>query len=46
VTASAAPGIVFLCIPPVLTAVTGLLFNPILCRGMVKTIVAERRALA
>jgi hypothetical protein len=46
VAASAVPGIVFLLIPPVLTAVTGLLFNPVLCRGMVKTIVAERRDLA
>jgi hypothetical protein len=46
VAASAVPGIVFLCLPPVLTAVTGLLFNPLLCRGMVKMIVAERHDLA
>jgi hypothetical protein len=42
---SVVPGAMFLFIPPVLTAVTGLLFNPLLCRWMVKTIVSERSAL-
>jgi hypothetical protein len=46
VAASAVPGIVFILLPPVFTALTGLLFNPLLCRGMVKTIVAERSVLA
>jgi hypothetical protein len=45
VAVSAVPGIVFVLIPPVLTAVTGLLFNPILFRSMTRAILAERVVL-
>jgi hypothetical protein len=46
VVVSALPGALLYLIPPILTAGTGILFNPILFRGMTRTIVAERRALA
>jgi hypothetical protein len=43
---SAVPGIVLFVIPPILTAVTGLVFNPLLFWAMTRTIIGERQALA
>ncbi len=42
---SAVPGALLLLIPPVLTAATGVLFNPLLFHWMVSKLVAERRVL-
>jgi hypothetical protein len=43
---SAVPGALLVLIPPVLTAVTALVFHPLLCCHMTRTILAERAALS
>jgi hypothetical protein len=43
---SAIPGVVCMGLPPILTAVTALFFHPFLYRGMTRTILEERAALA
>ncbi len=45
VVAAVFPSSLLALIPPVLTAATGLVFNPLLFRGMTRTIVAEREVL-
>jgi hypothetical protein len=46
VIASGVPGIVLVLLPPVITAVTGVLFLPLLVWRTLGTLIAERRALA
>jgi hypothetical protein len=43
---SAIPGILFMLLPPIITAVTALFFHPFLYRGMIRTLLKERAALA